>query len=126
MFIYRIDILDALKRKGYTTTRIRREKLFGESTLTKFRKQDTDITLKTIDILLSVLGCEFEDVFEFYPEEIPVPEEIDEEKADAAAKEAYVNAKWDMRKYKELLDLGLISQEKYDKKKTELMKGKLG
>lgn len=34
---FKIDILGELKKKGYNTTRIRKEKLFAESTLTSIR-----------------------------------------------------------------------------------------
>ena len=34
---FKIDVLDELKKKGYTTTRIRKEKLLSESTLTRIR-----------------------------------------------------------------------------------------
>ena len=34
---YKVDILAALKEKGYNTTRIRRDKIIGEQMLTKIR-----------------------------------------------------------------------------------------
>lgn len=34
---FKIDVLGELKKKGYNTTRIRKEKLFAESTLTNIR-----------------------------------------------------------------------------------------
>ena len=38
MFRYKIDIIKALKEAGYNTGRIRKEKLFAESTLQAFRE----------------------------------------------------------------------------------------
>ena len=40
MFIVRpgVDILDLLKRSGYTSYTVRRDKTFGEATMQKFRK----------------------------------------------------------------------------------------
>lgn len=35
---FKIDVLKELKSKGYNTTRIRREKILSESTLTSIRK----------------------------------------------------------------------------------------
>lgn len=38
MIRYKLDVLAELKRKGYNTTRIRRERIFGEATLTRIRR----------------------------------------------------------------------------------------
>ena len=35
---YKIDILSALKKAGYNTTRLRKEKILSESTIQKFRR----------------------------------------------------------------------------------------
>ena len=37
MLKYKIDILESLKEKGYTSYKIRKEKLIGESQLQKIR-----------------------------------------------------------------------------------------
>ena len=36
-FRYKIDVLDALKKAGFSTYRIRKEKIFAEGTLQNFR-----------------------------------------------------------------------------------------
>lgn len=38
MFIYKIDVLEELKKAGYNTTRLRREKLLTESAIQDLRK----------------------------------------------------------------------------------------
>lgn len=38
MLEFKIDILEDLKKNGYNTTRIRKEKLLSESTLTDIRR----------------------------------------------------------------------------------------
>lgn len=55
MIEYRIDIMSALADKGYTTYMIRQQKIFSEATLTKFRNNDTSITLDNINRLCSLL-----------------------------------------------------------------------
>ena len=37
MLRYKFDVLSELKNRGYTSYRIRKEKIFAESTLQKFR-----------------------------------------------------------------------------------------
>lgn len=38
MLVYKFDVIPALKEAGYNTTRIRREKLLSESSMTKLRR----------------------------------------------------------------------------------------
>ena len=61
---YKGDILAALKEKGYTTSRLRKEKVFGEKTMQDFRK-NADIPYKTIDKLCALLGCQPGDIMDY-------------------------------------------------------------
>lgn len=56
MIEYKINIMSALADKGYTTYKIRKEKIFSEATLTKFRNNDTSITIDNINRLCCLLG----------------------------------------------------------------------
>ena len=38
MFVYKFDVLEALKEAGYNTTRLRKEKLLGENAIQALRK----------------------------------------------------------------------------------------
>ena len=40
MFIYKFDVLNALKEAGYTTTRLRKEKLLGENAIQSLRNDE--------------------------------------------------------------------------------------
>lgn len=64
MIKYKIDIVQALKDKGYTTYKIRQNNLFNEGTLTKFRQGNTNITLLTVDKLCQLLKCDISDIIE--------------------------------------------------------------
>ena len=55
--IYNIDVLEALKQNGYSTYRIRKEKLIGESTLQKLR-QGLPVSLENIETLCGLLHCQ--------------------------------------------------------------------
>lgn len=37
MFVYKFDVLEALKEAGYNTTRLRKEKLLGENAIQSLR-----------------------------------------------------------------------------------------
>lgn len=37
MFVYKFDVLNALKEAGYTTTRLRKERLLGENAIQSLR-----------------------------------------------------------------------------------------
>lgn len=65
----KIDILQALKEKGYNTTYLRKNNLIGESTLTKIRKGDlTGISLKTINIICRLLKKQPGQIIEYEPD----------------------------------------------------------
>ena len=61
---YKGDILAALKEQGYNTTRLRKEKVFGEKTMQDFRS-NAEIPYKTIDKLCALLGCQPGDIMEY-------------------------------------------------------------
>ena len=65
---YKIDILSALKNKGYYTTRIREEKLIGQSYLQQLRHGEL-VSWKTIDTLCRLLECNVGDIVEYVDEQ---------------------------------------------------------
>jgi len=64
---YKIDVLSALKEKGYNTNKIRTEGLLSQSTLQKFRNQQ-GISWENIETLCRLLGCQPGDLLEYAPE----------------------------------------------------------
>lgn len=62
---YTIDILKELKNKGFTTYRIRKEKLLSEGTIQKFRNNDTNVTLNNIETVCTLLNCQPADIIEY-------------------------------------------------------------
>lgn len=68
MINYKINIVSALKDAGYNTNYIRNNKLFSESTMSKFRRNDSSITLNNIDSLCKLLNCQPSDIIEYVPE----------------------------------------------------------
>lgn len=64
MLKYKINVLEELKKKGYNTTRLRREKILGESTLTRLREQKTSISCDSIGIICSMLRCQPSEILE--------------------------------------------------------------
>lgn len=65
---FRIDAVAALKEKGYTTYRIRREKLLSESTVQKLR-DGKGISWESLETLCRMLECQPGDLIEYVPEE---------------------------------------------------------
>lgn len=64
---YKINILAALKEKGYNTTRLRREKLLGESTIQQLR-QGTLVSWANVERICTMLECQPGDIVEHIPE----------------------------------------------------------
>ena len=64
---YRLDILAELKKKGYSSTRIREEKLIGQSYLQQLRRGEL-VSWKTLDTICSLLECQPGDLIEYVEE----------------------------------------------------------
>ena len=64
MIKYKIDVLLALKEKGYNTNRIRKEKIFNESQLQQIR-QNKLLTQDTLNKVCILLDCQPGDLLEF-------------------------------------------------------------
>lgn len=61
---YKKDILGALKESGYSTYRLRNEKLFGESVIQQLRKGEL-VSWANIDRICSLLNCQPGDILEY-------------------------------------------------------------
>ena len=64
---YKGDIMGQLKAKGYSTARLRKERVFGERTMQDFRT-NAEIPYKSINRLCSLLDCQPGDVLEYVPD----------------------------------------------------------
>jgi len=67
MIKYKINIMDALKNKGYTSYKLRKDKIFGEATMTKFRN-NLHINFDNLNILCRLLDCQPGEIIEYVPD----------------------------------------------------------
>ena len=65
---YKLDVLEALKAKGYTTYTLRKENLLSQSTIQKLREKK-GLAWENIENLCKLLGCQPGDLFEYVPDE---------------------------------------------------------
>jgi putative transcriptional regulator len=65
---YKIDVLDALKEKGYSSYTLRKEKLLSESTIQKLREGE-GVAWDNLDTLCRLLECDISDLLEYQKEE---------------------------------------------------------
>lgn len=68
MLIYKIDVMQAITEKGYTSYQIRREKLLGENALQAIRENKM-VGIKALDHLCSLLDLQPGDIIEYRKEE---------------------------------------------------------
>ena len=61
---YKIDVMAELKKKGYSSTKIREDKLIGQSYLQQLRHQEL-VSWKTIDTICALLDCQVGDIVEY-------------------------------------------------------------
>ena len=65
--IYKIEPLTALKDAGFTTYKIRSERLLSESTVQKLRKKEP-VSWENIETLCQLLNCQPGDILEYIPD----------------------------------------------------------
>lgn len=66
MIVYKMNVLDHLRRAGYSTYRLRNEKLLGEVAIQKLRDGEM-ITMNNLDTICALLGRQPEDVIGYSP-----------------------------------------------------------
>ena len=64
---YKMDVLEALKAKGYTTYSLRKDNLLSQSTIQKLREQK-GLAWENIDNLCKLLECQPADLIEWVPD----------------------------------------------------------
>ena len=64
--VYKVDVLAELKKRGYSTTRIRNEKLIGQSYLQQLRHGEL-VSWKAMETLCDLLDCQVGDLVEYVP-----------------------------------------------------------
>lgn len=57
MIKYKIDVLESLKESGYTTTKLRREKLLGENAIQSLRRGDM-VGMVALDKICTLLDMQ--------------------------------------------------------------------
>lgn len=60
---YKIDVLSALGAVGYSSYRLRKEKIFGEAVIQKFRNSEC-VGWETLEKLCNLLNCQPADIIE--------------------------------------------------------------
>lgn len=68
MLVYKINVLEALKEAGYTTTRIRRERIISESALTRIRAGKV-VGAEVLDTLCKALDMQPGNIIKYVEDE---------------------------------------------------------
>ena len=68
LIITKPGIMDRLKEAGYSSYRLRKEKLMGEATMTQIRKQKA-ISGEALNLLCQLLDCQPGDILEYIPDD---------------------------------------------------------
>lgn len=64
MIVYKINVLQSLKENGYSTARLRKEKILGESIIQRLR-ENKPISFENLDKLCELLNCQPGDIIEY-------------------------------------------------------------
>lgn len=65
---FKIDVLEALKEKGYSSYSLRKEKILSESTIQKLR-DGKGLSWDNLNTLCKLLECDISDILEYQEED---------------------------------------------------------
>lgn len=65
---FKIDVLEALKEKGYSSYSLRKEKILSESTIQKLR-DGKGLSWDNLNTLCKLLECDISDILEYQQED---------------------------------------------------------
>lgn len=68
MIQYKTNIIDILKKAGFSSYKIRQEKLLGQATLQKLRQNEL-VSWENINTICSLLDCQPGDILEYIPDD---------------------------------------------------------
>ena len=68
MIIYKIDIMKSLKEKGYSSYKLRANKIFGEAAMTHLRNNE-NINFENLNKLCQLLNCQPGDIIGYVPDD---------------------------------------------------------
>lgn len=74
---YKIDVLDALKKAGYSSYKIRQDKLLGERVLSRLRHQES-VSYDVLALVCKLLNCQPGDLLEYVPDNANISSERSE------------------------------------------------
>lgn len=68
MLIYKFDVLEALREAGYNQTKLRKDNILGQSTITCLRNKEM-VTTKTLDTLCKLLDMQPGNIIKYVPDQ---------------------------------------------------------
>lgn len=71
---YKFDIISALKAAGYSTYKLRKQKILGEATIQKFRKSQL-VSWENISVVCKLLNCQPGDLMEYVEDDAAEPKQ---------------------------------------------------
>lgn len=71
MFAYKIDVLDELKKKGYTTSKMRNEKLLGENAIQSLRRNEV-VGIIALEKICGLLEMQPGDIISYEKDQVRV------------------------------------------------------
>lgn len=69
MLKYKINVADALERRGFNTYKAKTTKILSQNTLKKIKNEDTNISLESLNRICILLDLQPKDLIEYVEDE---------------------------------------------------------
>ena len=68
MFVYKVNVMEELKKKGYSSYRLQKEKIIGMSAVNKIN-QGVVVGINALDTICTILKCQPSHLIMWVPDE---------------------------------------------------------
>ena len=65
MIVYKIDVIAELEKIGVNTNTVKKTGIFAQSVMRKFRENDTNISLQSLNRICAILEMQPRDIIKF-------------------------------------------------------------
>lgn len=66
MYVYKVEVMKELSKRGYTRPRLRKEKILSEATMQRLKNNES-VTLETLNTVCLILRCKLSDIIDITP-----------------------------------------------------------
>ena len=81
---YKINVLKAMKDKGYSSARLRKDKIIGEATIQRLRSKQS-VSFEVLAKVCVILDCDIGDILTFVKDDSDIKPQVSESSPESVS-----------------------------------------